>query len=251
MLTGLTPPEETGLPLGLLERAVRLDPQHRDLVAAGVDGEQVVGALLDRALRGERMAWAGTADRERRAGERRQRPVGVPVESADGVHAGRVVVDVDLPERGQGLRVVLRGRAANNGEHGGRREQPEGHQAKLPHSNLPNTGRGSFPARRPPCRAALSGLFRPGELLLNSQRRTSRRRSPHTRSRVGGDEMVNLRCRFSRSESDALHDRGAELRMAFWNLQPTTPGYPASQPPNLRAPRDRSIRIFFVSIGIS
>jgi hypothetical protein len=49
------------------ERAVAVDPQHRDLVAAGVDGEYVtaVGRELDGALRREAGAGAGAGGRER------------------------------------------------------------------------------------------------------------------------------------------------------------------------------------------
>ncbi len=100
MLTGSTPFDATGEPSRDLKRPVGLDPEHGDLVAAGVDGEQVapVGAQLERALRRVGVTCAGATDRERRARDRGQRPVGEPVEGGDRVHGRRVVVDVDVPD---------------------------------------------------------------------------------------------------------------------------------------------------------
>ena len=67
-----------------------------------------------------RLVYVANAGDERRAGDRRQRPVRVAVEGGDRVHAGRVVVDVDVPDDvGSGRRAS--GRA--DGAHGRDREQ--------------------------------------------------------------------------------------------------------------------------------
>ena len=106
------------------ERAVAVDPQHRDLVAAGVDSEHepAAGRELDRALGREPGAGAGTAGRERGTGFGGEGAVGVPVEGADRVRPGRVVVDVDVPGH-----VGSAGRGGRGGgdRHGRERRQAE------------------------------------------------------------------------------------------------------------------------------
>ena len=104
MLTGSMPPDDTGEPTSV-GTPLGDEPQHGDLVAAGIGDEQVapVGRALDRALRPEAAAEAGATGRERRAGGRRQRAVGVAVERRDRVGDRRIVVDVgvtDDPRRG-------------------------------------------------------------------------------------------------------------------------------------------------------
>jgi hypothetical protein len=91
-----------------------LDLQHRDLVAAGVDGEQVaaVGAQLQRALRCVRMAGARAANRERRPRDRGQAAIGVTVEAGDAVDGCCVVVDVDVPDDAGSVRPGRRGGCA-------------------------------------------------------------------------------------------------------------------------------------------
>ena len=86
------------------ERAVEADPQHGDLVAARVDGDQepAVRGDLDRALRGQPGAGPGAAGRERRPGHGGQRAVGVPVKRPDRIGSLRVVVEVDVPDHGGG-----------------------------------------------------------------------------------------------------------------------------------------------------
>jgi hypothetical protein len=77
-----------------------LDPQHRDLVAAGVDGEQetAVVAQLERTLRGVGMTSPRASDHERGPLHRGQRPIGMAVEPGDGVNGRRVVVDVHVAD---------------------------------------------------------------------------------------------------------------------------------------------------------
>ena len=79
-----------------LEGAVGPDPQHRDLVAAGIGGdkEPAIGRQLQRALRGQ----PGAAGRERGPGPWGQRAVRVPVKRPDRVDPCRVVVDIDVPD---------------------------------------------------------------------------------------------------------------------------------------------------------
>ena len=78
------------------QSAVGVDAQHRDLIAAGVDGQQVLAAARD--LQGALRTDAGSRSRatrhERRSVQRRQRTVGVPVEGGDRVRSRGVVVDV-------------------------------------------------------------------------------------------------------------------------------------------------------------
>jgi len=76
------------------ERPVPVDPQYRDLIAAGVDGEHIPAVVgdLDRALRGDARAEAGAASLKRRAGHRGQRAIRVAHEPGDRVRAGGVAV---------------------------------------------------------------------------------------------------------------------------------------------------------------
>src|SRR5690242_3553850 len=106
------------------ERAVAVDPQYRDLVAGGVGGEHepAAGRELDRALGREPGAGAGAAGRERGTGFGGKRAVGMPVEGADRVRPGRVVVDVDVPGH--------RGSAGRGGRGGGDRHGRERRQAE-------------------------------------------------------------------------------------------------------------------------
>ncbi len=99
MLSGSTPPEDTGAPTGW-GTPLKPSRRHRYLVAAGIDREQVapVTGELDRALGGQAGAEPGAADRKGRAGDRRERPVGVPVEAGHGVRYRGVVVDVGVPD---------------------------------------------------------------------------------------------------------------------------------------------------------
>jgi hypothetical protein len=80
--------------------AARGDAQDRDLVAAGVDRQQVaaIGGGLDRALGGQAGAQPRAAGRERGAGQRGDRAVGVPGEPVDGVGGGGVAVDVGVAD---------------------------------------------------------------------------------------------------------------------------------------------------------
>ena len=98
MLLGSTPPEANGLPATGRQRAVPADPQHRDLIAAGVDREQIPSMVgeLDRVLRADARAEAGAAGRERRAGQSGQRAVRVADEPGDRVRPGGVAVEVHV-----------------------------------------------------------------------------------------------------------------------------------------------------------
>ena len=110
MLTGWTPSTRPGRPRSG-QRSAAPDPQHRDLVAAGIDREQqaAVGRSLQRALGCQAAPSARSAGGERRAGHRCQRPVGVPVECGDRVRAGRVVVHVDVSHHRAGRRGCVAG----------------------------------------------------------------------------------------------------------------------------------------------
>ena len=110
------------------QRAAGPDPQHRDLVAAGVDRDQepAAGRELQRALRGQPGSCSGPAGRERGPGLGGQRSVRVPVKRPDRVGSRRVVVDIDVPHHrrraGQG-----RGGRGRRDRHGCRRRDA-GHQ---------------------------------------------------------------------------------------------------------------------------
>src|SRR5207244_9465291 len=92
-----------GLDLRELERAIRLDPQDRDVVAGWVGREEVaaVGRLLHAARRTKCGAGACPTRVEWRPRNRRKRAVGVAIEAGDGVLTGRVVVGVDMPDDGR------------------------------------------------------------------------------------------------------------------------------------------------------
>ena len=115
-----------------LERAVALDPQHRDLVAAGVDGDQepAVRRDLKRALRCEPGSGPGAAGGERGSGFGGQRPVRVPVKRPDRVRPGRVVIDIDVPD----------------------------HRRRIGRRRTRTRGRPPLPPRRPPPGRAAPGL---------------------------------------------------------------------------------------------
>ena len=129
------PPEETGLPAGLSHRPS--DAQHRDLVAAGVDREQVaaVAAQLQRPLRGNRGPIAPpvpappTANGDPGIGV--SVPSGMAVEAGDRVsgRTGRVVVDVDVPDDTERCRCTT---SPQSRDHRGERNQDS--KTKPPHS---------------------------------------------------------------------------------------------------------------------
>jgi len=102
-----------------------LDPEHRDLIAAGIDGQEIAAVVgdLDRALRSEALAEAGTAGRERRAGQRRQRAIRGPREPGDRVGSGGVVVDINVSGAIMGR--TIRARGPNGRPREGQREQRE------------------------------------------------------------------------------------------------------------------------------
>ena len=123
--------------------AVGGEAQHRDLVAAGVDRQQVpaVCSYLDRALGGQARAQARAAGAERRARERGERAVGVPGEPVDGIGRGGVAVDVGVTDhRGRNGRGG-RGRGDSHG--GGRRREAEQDQTR------PRAGQKAHGAGRP------------------------------------------------------------------------------------------------------
>jgi hypothetical protein len=80
------------------QSATVADAQHRDLVAAGVDGEQVasVAGHLECALRPNTLSGPRAARDEGRAVHGHQTPVGEPVEGADRVRSHGVVVHIDV-----------------------------------------------------------------------------------------------------------------------------------------------------------
>ena len=106
------------------ERAVGLDPEHRDLVAAGIhrDHEPAAGRELQRALRGQPGSGPGPAGHERGSGHGGQRAVRVPVKRPDRVGSLGVVVDIDVPgHRGR----IRRGGGGRRDRCGGRRGDAE------------------------------------------------------------------------------------------------------------------------------
>ncbi len=89
------------------EGAIGTGPQHRDLVAARINGDQepAVRRELQCALRGQPGAGPGPAGRERRPGLGGQRAISVAVKRPDRVGRFGVVVDVDMPDdRGRTVR---------------------------------------------------------------------------------------------------------------------------------------------------
>ena len=88
--------------LDAVQLAVTLDPQDRDLVAAGISGEQVtaVAGFLQRPLSTDSGPGPGATGGERGAGDRREPPVGVAVKAGDRVGRGGVVVDIDVADDG-------------------------------------------------------------------------------------------------------------------------------------------------------
>ena len=82
-----------------LKLTVRSDPQHRDLIAASIDSEQIapVTSYLQGTLRADPMPSPGTTGRKRRTGYRRQRPVPVTGKRGDRVHTSGVVVHRHCP----------------------------------------------------------------------------------------------------------------------------------------------------------
>ena len=127
MLTGLTPPEETGESFAGSSEPLRSIAQHGDLVAARVDREQepTIGAQLKRALRRCAFARAGAANRERRSRDRREGAVCVTVETGNGVDAGRVVVYVDLTDD---ILRRLRETASDRGHSHGKNADQDNHE---------------------------------------------------------------------------------------------------------------------------
>ena len=110
------------------EGAIGTDPQHRDLVAARINGDQepAVRRELQRALRGQPGAGPGPAGRERRPGLGGQRAISVAVKRPDRVGRFGVVVDVDVPDH--------RGRTVRRRSGGGRgnRARPRPRPGRAP-----------------------------------------------------------------------------------------------------------------------
>src|SRR5260221_7114388 len=79
--------------------AIGTDAQHGNLVAASIGGDQIVAVAgdLERALRADVLAGSRAPSGERRTMHGHERAIGEPIERADRVRAGGVVVHVDMP----------------------------------------------------------------------------------------------------------------------------------------------------------
>ena len=169
MLTGLPPFDETGPP-----SAIRSDPSGLIrsteiwlLPASTTSRNRPSGLSCSDPC--DAVAWPvpAAADRERRARDRSQRPVGVAVVARDGVRTRGVVVDVDLPDDAR----RRRDRARRDRRHG-RHDGDQNDETKLLHPNpLRANGETLVPHRRPRCqRRAYATLAPPMNVFLNRMR---------------------------------------------------------------------------------
>ena len=135
MLLGSIPPEANGLPATGVSDPSLVYRQHGDLVAAGVNCQQVASVVghLDRALRPDARTETDAAGAKRRSRERGQRAIRVANEPGDRVRGGGVVVEVHI------VSIMVASMAAVCGRgrwpHQGRCEQRDGdrHARKKAH----------------------------------------------------------------------------------------------------------------------